>query len=252
MTNWPAQVNKTISLSDMQRPEVEAAARALKKFGHGLWMRRVPFAVNGVLKKRWRIRWNKLWEYSRGLAYGEFRPGMRILDFGGGGTIPVLYLGSLGCEVLSLDIDAGLTAHTNSVAKKTGWKIVGSTFDLTQQEPLSDWGTFDRIISFCVIEHIPKAIQTTALARLASVLKPGGLFELTFDFGDNAPVEGAVRSTEEAIGFARATKLSIVGDGSFHDTGERFALDRKYPGNEFTFGSLFLSQAGDKQAAARG
>jgi 2-polyprenyl-3-methyl-5-hydroxy-6-metoxy-1,4-benzoquinol methylase len=252
MTNWPAEINKTISPADMQRPEVATAARTLRKFGHHLWFKRVPFAVNGVLRSRWRIRWNKLWEYSRGLAYGEFQPGMRVLDFGGGGTIPVLYLGSVGCEVLSLDIDAGLTAHTNAVGKKTGWKISGSTFDLTREEPPAEWGKFDRVISFCVIEHIPKAIQQTALARLASVLKPGGVFELTFDFGDNAPVEGAVRSVEEAIGFARATKLPMLGDGSFHDTGERFALDRKYPANEFTFGSLFLGQAGDKPAGARG
>jgi hypothetical protein len=242
MTSLPEQVNKTISPADLRQPEVAAAARALSHFGHGLWFKRVPFAVNGVLKSRWRIRWNKLWEYSRGLAYGGFEPGMRVLDFGGGATIPVMYLGSVGCEVLSLDINQHLTDHTNAVAAATVWKIRGSTFDLTQNEPPADWGKFDRIISFCVIEHIPKELQQRTLVRLASLLNRGGLFELTFDFGELAPEGGAIRTLPEVGELAAATGLSLAGDGQFHDTGERFALHKKHPDQRFTFGSLFLQK----------
>ena len=182
MIHLPEQINKTISPVDMGEPAVADAARALSRFGHRLWFRRVPFAVNGVLKSRWRIRWNKLWEYSRGLAYGGFQPGMRVLDFGGGATIPVLYLGSTGCEVLSLDVDERLAAHTNDVAGKTGWKMKGSTFDLTGNEPPAEWGKFDRVISFCVIEHIPKERQRIAITRLASLLKPGRSVRVDFRF----------------------------------------------------------------------
>jgi cyclopropane fatty-acyl-phospholipid synthase-like methyltransferase len=191
---------------------------------------------------RWRIRWNKLWEYSRGLAYGEFQPGMRVLDFGGGATIPLLSLARDGCDVLSLDIDERLTGHTNLVSEKLGWKLRGSSFDLTQSDAPVEWGRFDRVISFCVIEHIPKQFQQRTLARLSSLLKSGGLFELTFDFGDNAPVEGAIRSTHEVQEMIAATGLTPLGDGQFHDTGERFPIDKKYPKNHFTFGSLFLKK----------
>jgi SAM-dependent methyltransferase len=121
-----------------------------------------------------------------------------------------------------------------------GWRLEGSTYDLTQHEAPAAWDKFDRVISFCVIEHIPRQSQLNALARLAGLLKPGGLFELTFDFGDHAPVTGAIRSAEDVAEMIAATKLVPLGDGKFHDTGERFAIDKKYPGNYFTFGSLFL------------
>jgi hypothetical protein len=243
MTDLPSQLNKTISPADMQRPEVAAAARALKRLARRLWLRRAPFAVNGVLKMRWRIRWNKLWEYSRGLAYGGFQPGMRVLDFGGGASIPLCYLADAGCEVFSLDIDETLTGHTNAMGRKMSWPLRGSTFDLTSAEAPAEWGTFDRVISFCVLEHIPKQLQRQTLSRLASLLQPGGIFELTFDFGDDAPVEGAIRSTEEVQELIGACGLRPMGDGTFHDTGERFVIDKKYPDRLFTFGSLFLRKA---------
>jgi protein-L-isoaspartate O-methyltransferase len=236
----PANINKTLSPDDVNRPEVAAAAAALRRTARRLWLRRVPFAVNGVLKWRRHIKWNKLWEYSRGLAYGEFQPGMRVLDFGGGATIPLFHLAQNGCEVFSLDIDEKLTAHTNSVAEKMGWKLRGSVFDLTHDDAPADWGKFDRMISFCVIEHISKDCQLRTLTRLAALLKPGGLLELTFDFGEHAPVSGAIRSTSEVAEMIAATGLTPIGDGKFHDTGERFVIDRKYPNNAFTFGSVFL------------
>jgi hypothetical protein len=74
------------------------------------------------------------------------------------------------------------------------------------------------------------------------LLKPAGVFELTFDYGRNAPVEGAIRSVAEVAEMIAATKLTPMGDGAFHDTGERFAIDRKYPDNFFTLGSLFLKK----------
>ncbi len=243
MIAYPPDVNKTISPADLERSEVTPHAQALNHYGRQLWWKRVPYAVNGALRMRFRgIRWNKLWEYSRGLAYCGFQPGMRVLDFGGGATIPLFWLAKDGCDVLSLDVDEKLTAHTNAVAQQNGWKLKGSTFDLTQNDAPRDWQPFDRVMSFCVIEHIPKAAQQKTLTRLAALLKPGGLFALTFDFGENAPVEGAVRSAEEVAGMITASGLKPIGDGKFHDTGERFPIDKKYPGHQFTFGSLFLQK----------
>jgi len=240
MSDQRQEINKTIGAADLQQPEVAVAASELSQFAHRLWFRRIPFAVNGVMKMRWRIRWNKLWEYSRGLAYGQFQPGMRVLDFGGGATIPLFHLANSGCDVLSLDIDEKLTSHTNAVALKTGWKLRGSTFDLTQGELPPDWGRFDRVISFCVIEHIPKTVQRVTIQRLAALLKPGGIFELTFDYGETAPVEGAIRNLGEVHEMVKSSGLQLLGDGKFHEVDERFVLDRKYPDREFTFGSVFM------------
>jgi hypothetical protein len=52
----PTNINKTLSPTDLERPEVAAAARPLKRLACRLWWKRVPFAVHGVLKMRWRIR----------------------------------------------------------------------------------------------------------------------------------------------------------------------------------------------------
>jgi len=243
MTAIPSDINKTICPCDLNRSEVSAAKVALSKFARQLWWKRVPFAVNGALRMRFRrIRWNKLWEYARGLAYGDFQPGMRGLDLGGGATIPLFYLARNGCEVFSLDIDQKLANYTTAAAKQMGWRLQGSTFDLTADEAPVEWAKFDRVISFCVIEHIPKDKQRLVLQRLAGLLKPGGLLELTFDYGDGAPIDGAIRNEQEVDGIVRATGLTLLGDGKFHDTGERFAIDKKYPNHHFTFGSLFMKK----------
>jgi hypothetical protein len=237
----PAQLNKTISLADLREPAAAAAAQRLTRFARQLWWNRIPFAVNGVLRMRWRrLHWNKLWEYARGLAYGDFKPGMRVLDFGGGSTIPVFHLASRGADVLSLDIDPVLTDHANAVARRMRWTLQGSTFDMAGREPTPNWGLFDRVISYCVIEHIDKRRQLETLARLAALLKSGGLLELTFDFGEEAPVSGAIRSTAEVQEMIGVTGLTPQGDGAFHDTHERYVIDKKYPDRHFTFGSLFL------------
>lgn len=243
MTVIPRAVNKTISRTDLELPEVAGAARALNQLGRQLWWRRIPYAVNGALRLRFKgIRWNKLWEYARGLAYGDFQPGMRVLDFGGGATIPLFYLARQGCDVFSLDINQKLVDHTNAVARQMNWRLEGSAFDLTAQDAPAKWGSYDRIISFCVIEHIPPDGQSRALARLAGLLKPGGLLELTFDYGA-APTPTHLPDERAVAEVVAATGLTLLGDGEFHDTGERFRLDKKYPHHHFTFGSVFLKKS---------
>ena len=233
-------LNKTMSPDDLRRHEVSAAAWELRRLAFWMWLRRIPFAVNGILKKRWYIRRHKMWEYARGLAYGDLQKGMRILDFGGAATLPLFHLARRGCDVLSLDIDAKLADHTNAVAARYRWALRASTFDLTASEAPAEWGKFDRIISFCVLEHIPKALQQKTMGRLASLLKPGGMFELTFDFGEDAPVAGALRSVAQVRDLIAASGLGLIGNPQFADTGQRFALDKRYPAQRFTFGSLFL------------
>src|SRR5882724_3035993 len=140
---YPPDVNKTIGLGDFERSEFLSHAQALNQFGRQLWWKRVPYAVNGALRMRFKgIRWNKLWEYSRGLVYGDFQKGMSVLDFGGGATIPLFHLARQGCDVLSLDIDAKLIEHTNRIGQQMHWPVRGSTHDLTAAEAPVEWGKF--------------------------------------------------------------------------------------------------------------
>ncbi|OHB68390.1 MAG: hypothetical protein A2V70_00475 [Planctomycetes bacterium RBG_13_63_9] len=241
-------LNKTLSRRDLAEPEVARISRRINRLARAMWWRRVPFSVNTSLRPRWRVRWNKMWEYARGIAYGDFSPGMRVLDFGGSATLPVFYLARLGCEVLSLDIDERLCTYTNEMARQHGWNLTSSTFDLAQNEAPAHWQKFDRIVSYCVIEHIPKHLQQVTLARLASLLKPGGILEMTFDYGEGAPVADAIQNRQEVRQLVLATGLSLIGNREFVDTEERFRLNKRYPEHDYTFGSLFL-QNGSPVAA---
>ncbi len=235
-------LSKTISLSDFEDAAVAARARELKAFAWRLFWRSDPFAVNGVLKRRWRIRWNKLWEYSRGLAHVPWEKDWRVLDFGGGATLPVYFLADRGLEVSSFDIDEKLTAAAQTLAARRSWPLHASTRDLTF-EPMDAAREYDWVISFCVLEHLPRERQLAVATRLAGYLKPGGFMALTFDFSPDAPVTGAYRTLEEVQDLIAATGLQTMDGAPFHDTGERFSLDRKFPRARFTFGSLFLRKA---------
>jgi SAM-dependent methyltransferase len=238
----PAHVyeSKTYSPGDLADPDVARVAGDLRRFALLLGLSGRRFAVNGILRRRFWVRRHKLWEYARGLACLGERGARRILDFGGGATLPVYFLAREGCEVLSLDVDEVLTYSAKRTAESRGWKLVASTYDLTQFPPLEEWGRFDAAISFSVLEHLPRPKQLAAVERLASVLRPGGVLALTFDYGSEAPVEHALRTPEQVAEMVAAARLEYLDGRPFQDAGERFALDRRHPGRRFTFASLFL------------
>ncbi len=232
---------RTLSRRDLDMPEVRRHARELLRLTRRLWLRGIPVAQNGVLRRRIRIRWNKLWEYARSLAVGGFTPDMNVLDIGGAGTVPIFWLARLGCRVTSCDIDEGLCRHTGEVARRLAWPLECRPLDLSREDPPPEWtGRFARAISFCVIEHVPEERRERLLTAVARTLAPGGQLHLTFDFGLEAPEPGALRTADEVLALARSSGLAFLGPEGFEDTGERFALDRRHPGRSYTFGSLFL------------
>ena len=271
-----AFASKTLGWEDLAQPEVVRVAGELRRFALRLAFAGTPFAVNGVLRRRFWVRRHKLWEYARGVAcvmksmeareaeeaeeaeeeQEARRQGgkeieqakekaTRVLDFGGGATLPVYYLAHRGCDVLSVDTNPELADWTNRVGHARGWELRGSTHDLAESPPQADSGQFDAVISFSVLEHIAKERQQAVLERLAHLLKPGGVFALTFDYGTEAPVEGAIRNAAEVGWLVAATGLAFLDGRSFTDTGERFVLDKRYPNGRFTFGSLFLRKGKD-------
>jgi len=237
--------SKTYSPADLSHPQVAPVAQALRRFAFRMGLAGRRFAVNGVLRLRFRVRGHKLWEYARGLAAvmstaPAAMSSLRILDFGGGATLPIFYVARRGAEVRCLDTDPVLAGWTNQKAAQRRWKLHASTHDLTNTPSPADWGQFDAIISFSVLEHIAKPRQFVLLERLAAVLRPGGVFALTFDFGSEAPVAGAVRDEDSVNRLVSATGLAYLDGAGFLDTGQRFALDRRHPRCRFTFASLFL------------
>lgn len=258
--------SKTLAYEDLSLPGVAPWTAELRRFGLKLGAANVPFAVNGILKRRVWVRRHKLWEYTRAVAAvmnkRDARRGsaarsvadtfarnikerrkFRVLDFGGAATLPVFYLAQRDCEVWCLDVDATLANWSNKIAWKRSWRLRALTHDLTQQPAPSDWGRFDAVISCSVLEHIAKPQQKLVFERLSGLLKPGGVLLFSFDYGNDAPVENAVRSEDEIRGLVEASGLHFLAGDAFEDNGQRFVLDKRHPRKEFTFASLFLQKS---------
>jgi SAM-dependent methyltransferase len=92
----------------------------------------------------------------------SFRPGMRVLDFGGGSGFQAGIMASWGCDVTSIDLAGRAPApHTYfPVQDYDGRRI-----------PFAD-GAFDVVFSSNVLEHI--AVLPPVLAELRRVMKPDG------------------------------------------------------------------------------
>ncbi|HMD31101.1 MAG TPA: class I SAM-dependent methyltransferase [Candidatus Acidoferrales bacterium] len=238
--------SRTYDPRDLALPPMAPWARALRAFGARLALGGTPFAVNGVLRRRFFVRRHKLWEYAASAAYllqaREERP-LRILDFGGAATLPIYFFAARKCQVECLDIDAALCAATRRAAARHRWLLKAGSHNLVESPAPGEWmGAFDAVISASVLEHLPKERQAGTIERLAGLLRPGGKLVLSFDFGAQAPQPGAVRSVEEVESLVAASGLDYAAGKAFHDTGARFALDRRHPDHRFTFGVLFLER----------
>jgi SAM-dependent methyltransferase len=237
--------SRTYDPRDLDLPQTAPWASALRRFALRLGFEGTPFAVNGILRWRVWVQRHKLWEYAAMAACLFHRPGerrLRILDFGGAATLPIYFLCSRGCEVECLDIDLRLCEATRRAAERHSWPLRAGSLNIAESPPPKDWEPFDAVISASVLEHVPKAQQGILLMRLASVLRPGGMLILTFDYGEDAPQPGAIRSVEEVASLVAASGLESRGGEPFRDTGKRFPLDRRFPSKLFTFGALFLEK----------
>lgn len=244
-------VNKTLQFEDARDPRVAPTVADMKRWVRRWRLKGEPLGVNGAVRKRWYVRPHKMWEYSRGLALtgasGPARePGstLHVLDVGGAMTLPILYLGGLGDRVVCLDIDPTMTRQSMEAAQRQGLDLDCRTTNLGVEDPsASDLGApeagFDRVYCFSVIEHILPPEQERVASRMGALVRPGGMLCITFDFGQDGPMEAPMRTLEDAHRLGGLIGLPMVG-GAFVDTGDRYALNRKHPGARYTFGSMFF------------
>ena len=107
--------------------------------------------------------------------------GERVLDMGCGGGRHAFALYKKGAHVVALDLDAaelkdvaGMFAALEPEVPSgaTAQAVRGSAYSL----PFAD-DSFDKVIAAEILEHLPE--DSTAMAELARVLKPGGLIAVT-------------------------------------------------------------------------
>lgn len=115
--------------------------------------------------------------------FGQFpvRPGDRVLDMGCGGGRHAFELYRRGARVVALDRDPGELAGVRQMFTALAPEVpAGASAEAVRGDayalPFPDQ-TFDKVVAAEVLEHLPD--DTTAMAELARVLKPGGLLAVT-------------------------------------------------------------------------
>lgn len=124
--------------------------------------------------------WSKVWEYPwlwfHGLNLIEWRD-KKVCDLGSELSSMPWYLASLGASVTLIESDPQYEAIWKSIRENrftnVHWRI-----NKDEQLPFED-SSFDVVTSFSVIEHQQNKIL--AVNEIARVLKPGGVFALSFD-----------------------------------------------------------------------
>jgi SAM-dependent methyltransferase len=124
--------------------------------------------------------WSKVWEYPwiwfNSLCDLDLQD-KKILDIGSGKSAMPWLFALLGAEVMMVERgreDVSLWTRIQQRQQlKIGWRIVSN-----EELPFAD-NTFDVVTSFSVIEHQPD--KALAVAEAARVLKPGGVFGVSFD-----------------------------------------------------------------------
>lgn len=219
--------------------------------------------------RRAEIEGGKHLEYPWAVVHGDFRPGLRVLDAGSGRGIFQYYLAKLGCKMSACDIDGFrskrfLKLHrlfhrfklapapdlTSRLRKNARFFGVDVDYHIEPMQALS-WpdGTFDRVCSISVLEHVqPADEQKRAVEQLSRVLKPGGLMILTLDYVERAIpgkadifTSAEVKRLVEWSGLKPVTPLSFDA-GNWDEYLSRLAVFYGVPKCHYSAFTLVLSK----------
>ena len=125
---------------------------------------------------------HRLWEYSSIFDVWQAKRSEAVLDVGGAASPLPYFLAERECDVTAIDLQPLLVHVCNDVAEKRKLSLRASVRDITQDN--SDWeGRFGLVTCISVLEHVPSPVRSKAFQSIAKILKPEGLFYLTFDYG---------------------------------------------------------------------
>lgn len=148
-------------------------------------------------------------KYLRRLAR-HLRPGAAVLDVGCGAGIPVArFLADQGFRVTGIDLSA-------KQIELAGKNVPTATFrqmDMTELDFPS--ASFDAVVSFYAIFHVPRREHRALLRKLVSVLRPGGYVLLTMgvtEWEGTADFHGVDMFWSH---YGREKNLSLLGEAGF-------------------------------------
>jgi SAM-dependent methyltransferase len=121
----------------------------------------------------------KVFEFKEMLRGVHMNSADVILDIGCGDGALALILGKGAARVVGLDINASAIDRANGTATVTANSIKAEFFCTKLEEAGFADGSFDKIFSFSVIEHIPNYREV--LREAHRVLKPGGQMVISVD-----------------------------------------------------------------------
>ncbi|HLH49033.1 MAG TPA: class I SAM-dependent methyltransferase, partial [Roseiarcus sp.] len=111
-------------------------------------------------------------------------PDAKVLDLGCGGGLPVAQsLVEHGFDVTGVD----LCPRQIELARQSAPRAKFFVADMTSAQFPAE--SFDAVVAFYSISHVPRAEQAGLVERIAFWLKPGGLFMASFGKADGEWVE---------------------------------------------------------------
>ena len=179
-----------------------------------------------------RVPWFLLWEIAWLVANTPIRRAARVLDMGGAASLFACYLASRGHDVVAIDLNDALVAHTDRIAQAMNWRLAARRMDMQDLDFPNDH--FDHVFSVCVFEHLPVSGRVCCSSAVRRVLKPGGTAGFTFDYANPQSFAGIDSPEDVESQLIAPTGLAPRGNMPFLDTGKRY-LDAP---THFGFGRL--------------
>jgi SAM-dependent methyltransferase len=153
-----------------------------------------------------------------------------LLEVGAGSGQDSRFFSDEGLEVTAVDLSPVMVER---IREKGLHGLVGDVTALGFSE-----GEFDAVYTFNSLLHVPNASLAATLARIRTVLRPGGLFYLG-TYGGDGPEEG-FSEDERFFAFRTDQELLTYAQGQFE------ILDfHVVPAREGRFQSLTLVRPGD-------